>query len=68
MSLIVVAVASARSRKGFSKYLWDTLAYAARYGMQPLDVLFEMPMSELTIFVKAVSAIVREENAPKQET
>lgn len=60
-------MATARARKGLSKVLWDTLAYAARYGHQPITVLYDMPMSELTIFVRALSAIVREENTPPRE-
>lgn len=42
------------------------MAYLARYGKQPLTVVGEMTVSELVTFVRAISAIVREENTPKE--
>lgn len=67
MSLAAVAVASARARRGLADNLWDTLAYAGRYGMQPLSVLYEMTLAELSTFVGALSKIVREENESPKE-
>lgn len=62
-----ISVSSARARRGFVDSLWDTLAYAARYGKQPLTVLYEMTLDELATFVRALGLIVREENTPPRE-
>lgn len=67
MSLMSVALPAARARRGLGERVWGTLAYCARYGKQPLDVLHGMTLSELATFSRAVSDIVREENAPPKE-
>ena len=38
------------------------MAYAARYGKQPLNVLMAMPERDLYAFVEALSRIVEDEN------
>ena len=44
--------------------LWKALAYAGRYGHQPLDGALRMTLRELDAFNEAVSNIVEEENKP----
>jgi len=41
------------------------MAYAGRYGKQPLDVLLAMSVCDLVKFNRAVSKIVKEENGSK---
>lgn len=38
------------------------MAYAARYGKQPLNVLMAMSERDLSAFVEALSRIVEQEN------
>ena len=38
------------------------IAYAARYGHQPLNVLRAMPLAELRTFVEMLSQIIEGEN------
>lgn len=40
----------------------EDLAYAARYGHQPLDVLFKLTRSQLVAFNRALSELVEAEN------
>lgn len=43
------------------------LAYAARYGKQPLSEVRALPLTELVRFVNEISSIVEEENKPAKE-
>lgn len=47
-----------------AKRIWKLLAYLGRYAHQPLDVLREMPLSELYALRDATAEIVEEENTP----
>ena len=43
-------------------HLWSDLAYAARYGHQPLPVLMALSRKRLQSLMKALSQIVTKEN------
>lgn len=38
------------------------IAYAARYGSQPISELMALSMRDLSLFVDAIAAIIEEEN------
>jgi hypothetical protein len=44
--------------------MWRRLAYAARYGNQPLAGLMAMTVSDLDRFNAALNGLLREEEAP----
>jgi hypothetical protein len=54
-------------RKGLDRRLWELLAYAARYGKQPLSEARALPLTELARFVTAISNIVLEERKETEE-
>lgn len=43
------------------------MAYAARYGKQPMSVLNAMLWSDLQAFVSALTRLVQRENEPPEE-
>lgn len=47
------------------KALWRQLAYAARYGKQPLSDLMALSMRDLGEFGDALSSIVEDEQKPR---
>lgn len=63
MTSFVAFVGVAKERRDLVQTIWRTLAYAARYGMQPLDVLLDMTLADLNSFIRQVNEIVRGENA-----
>lgn len=44
------------------KNVWDRLAYAARYGKQPLSELVDLELADLREFRRALSDIVEAES------
>jgi hypothetical protein len=42
--------------------LWGDLAYAARYGRQPISELKQLPRKELLVFIQKIHEIVEQEN------
>lgn len=46
----------------YERRLWERLAFAARYGKQPLDVLLHMETRAVLLFCDALADIVRQEN------
>lgn len=51
-----------QSVDGYERLLWERLAFAARYGKQPLNVLLHMETRAVLLFCDALASIVREEN------
>jgi len=45
--------------------IWNRVAYAARYGKQPLSELWDMTLEDLGRFVREIDKIVKEENKPR---
>lgn len=46
------------------KARWRQIAYLARYGHQPVDVLLGLSLRDLNSFQEAISEIVERENGP----
>lgn len=46
---------------------WETLAFAARYGRQPLSELRDLTRREFSAFLDALTALVERENHPRPE-
>ena len=46
----------------YERHVWERLAFASRYGHQPLDVLLHMETRAVGLFCEALANIVREEN------
>lgn len=64
-SVVEWGIVLGKERRGRTQKIWEKLAYAGRYGGQPLDVLMKMPLRDIGIFCGAVSDIVEEENKPR---
>lgn len=63
--MLAVAIPLAMARRGRTEQLWDSMAYAARYGHQPLSEMMDLTMAEVVVFVEAVSRIIVEERGPR---
>lgn len=50
------------------KQIWKLLAYLGRYAHQPVNVLRQMPLSEVYALRDGVAEIVEEENRPASST
>ncbi len=48
----------------YMRKVWLRLAFCARYGAQPLDILIDMDTGDLNSFAEALAGIVKEENKP----
>lgn len=48
----------------YIRKMWNRLAFCARYGGQPLDLLIDMDVGDLAMFANAIGEIVKEENRP----
>lgn len=49
-------------RGDYGAIIWRVLAFGARYGHQPLDVLLTMPTIDLQRFTKAVGSLIERES------
>lgn len=50
------------------KRVWKLLAYAGRYGHQPISTMMRLTLRELGQFVAQLNEIVEEENTPQRGT
>jgi len=66
MTPIQHALHMLRARENLRERMWSALAYAARYGKQPLSTILDMTLEDLETFVRAIDRIVQEENKPRE--
>jgi hypothetical protein len=48
--------------EAYEKKVWERLAFASRYGNQPLDVLLHMETRAVYLYCEALGHILRQEN------
>lgn len=44
------------------RFLWSEIAYAARYGRQPISEILQLSRSECSMFIEELQSIVEREN------
>lgn len=52
-----------RERGSFKKRIWKLIAFLARYGHQPADMLLRMPVDSLQALASGVEDLLDAENA-----
>lgn len=55
---------NAGNPKDAQQNLWQALAWAARYGRQPLSELRQLTRKDLALFSDSLQSIVEQENTP----
>lgn len=64
--MLAAARSLADARRGLRETLWSALAYAGRYGSQPVGDALGMTLADLFALNRAVADIVKDENKPRR--